>query len=105
LEEADQLRSQGKRDEADEVLRGIARERGVPDHTLLDKPPEPVDEALEKGRQLLRDRNAEGFYDFVKAGGLDVKQMYRIQSGLTPDEERTLDQALSYTTTEDMGAS
>jgi hypothetical protein len=105
LEQSEQLRLQGKGDEADQILIQLAEERGVDANNLLPKPREPVDEALEKGRQLLRDHNAEGFYDFVKAGGLDVKQMYRIQSGLTPDEERTLDRALEFTTNEDMGAS
>lgn len=83
LVEADDLRSQGKRDEAE----ALEIEHGL-------REPRPVDEALDAARALLDEGKARVFKDGVKNGEITHATLMKLHRSMTPEQLQVYDQAL-----------
>jgi hypothetical protein len=83
LEQADDLRSQGKRDDADQ----LEIDAGLRQAT-------PPDEALNAARALLDEGKAREFKDGVKNGEISRATLMKLHATMTTEQLQVYDQAL-----------
>ena len=89
MEEAQELRTQGKAVEADEILRKLARERGLSEDTLLDKVPEPVPDVVTQALTAVKGGDIDRALDLF--AGMDQKDAYLFTEKASVEDERLVE--------------